>query len=64
MNLTAISLLGGAWNSSALRNFGSLSNNNHTEGANAGKLEGNRMFYNNDYMASPSSSAKTPHALS
>lgn len=49
LNLTEILELSETWNSSVLRDaYHSLSEN--TTDANAGKLYGNRMFYNNDYM--------------
>ncbi|TFK57256.1 polysaccharide lyase family 8 protein [Heliocybe sulcata] len=49
LNLSQILELGQAWDSSILQNVAnSLSHN--TSDANAGKLYGNRMFYNNDYM--------------
>ncbi|KAF8973958.1 polysaccharide lyase family 8 protein [Flammula alnicola] len=49
INLTEVLELGELWSSSSLTNFAtSLASN--TTNANAGKLEGNRMFYANDYM--------------
>ena len=49
INLTEVLELGEQWSSSTLTNFAnSLSAS--TTNANAGKLEGNRMFYANDYM--------------
>ncbi|KAF8198911.1 polysaccharide lyase family 8 protein [Pholiota molesta] len=49
INLTEVLELGNQWSSSTLINFAnSLSAT--TKNANAGKLEGNRMFYANDYM--------------
>lgn len=42
-------MLGEAWNSSVLTDaFTNLSEN--TTSANAGSLNGNRMFFDNDYM--------------
>ncbi|KAJ7487640.1 polysaccharide lyase family 8 protein [Mycena galericulata] len=49
LNLTKIEALGQEWNSSTLETFSSTLSTNVTN-ANAGKLEGNRMFYDNDYM--------------
>ncbi|KAG6906113.1 hypothetical protein DXG01_015861 [Tephrocybe rancida] len=49
MNLTQIQVLGQKWNSPAISQiFDNLALN--TTDANAGALEGNRMFYANDYM--------------
>ncbi|KAF9481396.1 polysaccharide lyase family 8 protein [Pholiota conissans] len=49
INLTEVLELGQQWSSATLTNFAnSLSAS--TSNANAGKLEGNRMFYANDYM--------------
>ena len=48
-NLTAVGELGREWNSQPLINFqASLSED--SSNANAGGLQGNRMFYTNDYM--------------
>ncbi|TFK41122.1 polysaccharide lyase family 8 protein [Crucibulum laeve] len=49
INLTEVGELGDQWSSNVLTNFAdSLSED--MSNANAGKLEGNRMFYANDYM--------------
>lgn len=49
VNITQIQQLGEEWNSdiltSAYTNLSTKTNN-----ANVGSLNGNRMFYNNDYM--------------
>lgn len=51
MNLTQIQVLGQIWNSPTISQiFDNLALN--TTDANAGALEGNRMFYANDYMVS------------
>jgi len=49
LNLTKIDALGQEWGSTTLENFSSTLSVNTTS-ANAGNLEGNRMFYDNDYM--------------
>ncbi|KAL9716212.1 hypothetical protein Ac2012v2_000658 [Leucoagaricus gongylophorus] len=49
LNLTEIGQLGQLWNSGIITNFARhLSETG--ENANAGQLNGNRMFYDNDYM--------------
>ncbi|KAF8232548.1 polysaccharide lyase family 8 protein [Tricholoma matsutake] len=48
-NLTAVGELGQQWNSKPLIDFATSLKNN-TSNANAGSLQGNRMFYTNDYM--------------
>lgn len=49
INVTEVGELGKQWASQTLIDFAeSLSGNDSN--ANAGQLEGNRMFYNNDYM--------------
>ncbi|KAJ7103495.1 polysaccharide lyase family 8 protein [Mycena belliarum] len=48
LNLAKIENLGREWNSTALQDFSSSLSNGRT--VNAGQLEGNRMFYNSDYM--------------
>ncbi|KZT30416.1 polysaccharide lyase family 8 protein [Neolentinus lepideus HHB14362 ss-1] len=50
LNLTEILELGAAWNSTILQDVAHALSKN-TNDANAGELYGNRMFYNNDYMA-------------
>ncbi|KAJ6604690.1 polysaccharide lyase family 8 protein, partial [Mycena vulgaris] len=49
LNLTKIDALGQEWDSTTLEGFSSALSVNTTT-ANAGQLEGNRMFYDNDYM--------------
>ncbi|KAF7339439.1 Polysaccharide lyase family 8 protein [Mycena sanguinolenta] len=49
LNLTKIGVLGDEWGSDELVNFSTSLSGNFTN-ANAGKLVGNRMFYDNDYM--------------
>jgi hypothetical protein len=49
MNLTEIGVLGEEWGSDTLINFSANLSQNVTS-ANAGNLQGNHMFYNNDYM--------------
>ncbi|KAJ6519860.1 polysaccharide lyase family 8 protein [Mycena sanguinolenta] len=49
LNLTKIGVLGEEWGSDGLVNFSTSLSGNFTN-ANAGKLLGNRMFYDNDYM--------------
>ncbi|KAJ7254073.1 polysaccharide lyase family 8 protein [Mycena haematopus] len=49
LNLTKIGVLGEEWGSDALVNFSTSLSGNFTT-ANAGNLQGNRMFYDNDYM--------------
>ncbi|KAF8216148.1 polysaccharide lyase family 8 protein [Mycena galopus ATCC 62051] len=49
LNLTKIGVLSEEWGSAPLLNFSTSLSGNFTT-ANAGKLVGNRMFYDNDYM--------------
>ncbi|KAH9486902.1 Hyaluronate lyase [Psilocybe cubensis] len=49
INLTEVLELGNQWSSDSLINFAN-SLNAPTDNANAGQLQGNRMFYANDYM--------------
>ncbi|KAF7347798.1 Polysaccharide lyase family 8 protein [Mycena venus] len=49
LNLTKIGVLGEEWGSDTLINFSTSLSQNVTS-ANAGNLQGNHMFYNNDYM--------------
>jgi hypothetical protein len=49
LNLTKIDALGEEWGSTTLEEFSSSLSKNATT-ANAGQLEGNRMFYDNDYL--------------
>ena len=61
-NLTEVRVLGENWQSDKLINIvGSL--NQSTTNANAGSLNGNRMFWNNDYMVrlSPKGIMSTDH---
>ncbi|KAF6765940.1 chondroitin AC lyase [Ephemerocybe angulata] len=48
-NLTAVQELGNLWNSEALKKFANELNGG-SNGANAGKLVGNKLFPMNDYM--------------
>lgn len=49
INITELQVLGNAWNSDTLTDaFNNLSK--YTSNANAGPLNGNRVFYDNDYM--------------
>ncbi|KAG7450483.1 polysaccharide lyase family 8 protein [Guyanagaster necrorhizus] len=50
MNLTAVEELGNEWMSNTLIEFGASLNVTDLAHANAGNLNGNRMFYANDYM--------------
>jgi hypothetical protein len=52
-NLTAVGELGQQWNSQPLINY-KKDLSKKTPNANAGSLEGNRMFYTNDYMVGAS----------
>lgn len=49
MNLTSIGELGRLWQSQSLINFESTLAGSSSS-ANAGGLQGNRMFYTNDYI--------------
>ncbi|KAJ7788461.1 polysaccharide lyase family 8 protein [Mycena olivaceomarginata] len=49
LNLTKIGVLGEEWGSDTLKNFSTSLSQNATT-ANAGNLQGNRMFFDNDYM--------------
>lgn len=49
MNVTQIGELGQLWNSDKLQSIASNLEANDTD-ANVGSLNGNRMFYANDYM--------------
>jgi len=49
LNLTKIDTLGQEWGSSPIVDFASSLSKNSTS-ANAGNLNGNKMFYDNDYM--------------
>lgn len=49
LNLTEIQQLGKAWRSDGLDSV-YLGLSHRTPNANVGNLNGNRMFYNNDYM--------------
>lgn len=49
LNLTEIQQLGKAWRSDGLDSV-YLGLSHRTSNANVGNLNGNRMFYNNDYM--------------
>ncbi|KAJ7128143.1 polysaccharide lyase family 8 protein [Mycena crocata] len=51
LNLTRINSLGNEWGSDTLVDFATKLSQKSTS-ANAGNLRGNRMFYDNDYMAS------------
>ncbi|KAF8609433.1 galactose mutarotase-like protein [Ceratobasidium sp. AG-I] len=58
MNLTRVQLLGDAWKKTELQKFAhDLSQTPKT--ANAGGLEGNRMFWNSDYMVHRTSKTVT-----
>ncbi|KIY71594.1 polysaccharide lyase family 8 protein [Cylindrobasidium torrendii FP15055 ss-10] len=50
MNLADVRALGSAWSSAAIQKFASIADQNNMDGANAGKVYGNRMYYANDYM--------------
>jgi len=49
LNITEIGQLGQLWNSAIITNFARRLSETG-ENANAGRLSGNRMFYDNDYM--------------
>ncbi|KAG8762719.1 hypothetical protein FRC12_008896 [Ceratobasidium sp. 428] len=50
VNLTQVKTLGEAWNQTELIRFGTDLANPKPKTANAGKVNGNRMFWNSDYM--------------
>lgn len=50
MNLTQVLALGNAWNQPDLIRFGSDLADPNPKTANSGRLVGNRMFWNSDYM--------------
>ncbi|KAG8701198.1 hypothetical protein FRC08_004230 [Ceratobasidium sp. 394] len=50
INLTQVNDLGKSWNQTELVRFGTDLANPKPKTANAGKLNGNRMFWNSDYM--------------
>ncbi|KAF7436853.1 hypothetical protein PC9H_003686 [Pleurotus ostreatus] len=50
MNLSRVHELGEEWGADALINFANTLSQNSSNSANGAKLNGNRMFYANDYM--------------
>lgn len=50
MNLSRVHELGEEWSADALINFADALSQNSSNNANGAKLNGNRMFYANDYM--------------
>lgn len=50
MDLEQVSALGKAWNQKDLIQFGGALADPNPTTANAGHLNGNRMFWNSDYM--------------
>lgn len=50
-NITELIVLGDLWNSDTLVNVGN-SLNDTVNDANVGEIQGNKMFYTNDYMVS------------
>ncbi|KAJ3576650.1 hypothetical protein NP233_g291 [Leucocoprinus birnbaumii] len=64
LNVTEIGVLGDLWNSPIISKFShSLLSQDGKKNANAGKLVGNRMFYDNDYMVGAQSHLSQPALL-